>query len=53
MPSDRERPEAELKHGYSPKVEEGYKPVSAKATTPPSTPPKPPAGSGAGSRPDK
>ena len=53
MSSDRERPEAELKHGYSPKVQEGRKPVTASAAKPSSTPPRPPEGSGAGSQPQK
>lgn len=48
--SDRQRPEAELKHGYTPKPNDGYKPTTAKA---PTIPPKPPAGGGAGSKPEK
>lgn len=48
--SDRQRPESELKHGYTPKPNDGYKPTTAKA---PTIPPKPPAGGGAGSKPEK
>lgn len=52
MSNDEKRPEAELKHGYTPNLEEGFKPkpAVAKATT---SLPKPPLGSGAGSQPAK
>jgi hypothetical protein len=49
---NREQPEAELRHGYTPKISEGYKPKPATANAT-SAPPKPPAGSGAGSQPKK